>query len=253
MTAETEPGWSSEAYARDARFVSDLGQPVLDLLAPRPGERILDLGCGDGALTAAIAEAGARVLGLDSSEDMIAAARRRGLEAELGDACRLAYERAFDAVFSNAALHWMTRPDAVCAGVARALVPGGRFVAEFGGHGNVAAVRTALIAVLARYGVESDLSEVWYFPSVAEHRRRLEAAGFRVTEIALTPRPTRVEAGMEAWLTTLAAPATQLLPGDARAEALAEVIDLVAPALRDGEGDWWVDYVRLRFAAEFAP
>ncbi|MGM0584425.1 MAG: class I SAM-dependent methyltransferase [Pseudomonadota bacterium] len=241
--------WSASAYAANARFVSDLGAPVVALLDPKPGERILDLGCGDGALSEALAAAGAEVVGADASADMVAAARARGIAAVAADGHALGFHGEFDAVFSNAALHWMTEPDAVLAGVARALRPGGRFVAEQGGHGNVAAIRTALICALGEAGVESTLHDVWSFPSVAEQTERLERAGLEVEEIALIPRPTRVEAGLEAWLETLAAPALAKLPEAARPAARARVAALAAPALRDAAGVWWADYVRLRFRA----
>ncbi|MDF2234474.1 class I SAM-dependent methyltransferase [Albimonas sp. CAU 1670] len=247
-TARTDH-WNAQGYAGAARFVSDLGAPVVALLDPRPGERILDLGCGDGALTQRLVEAGAHVTGVDASPDMIAAARARGIEAEVMDAAELTYERAFDAVFSNAALHWMVDAEPVLAGVARALVPGGRFVAEQGGMGNVAAIRTALIAVLADEGVETTLHDVWRFPSPAEQTAALESAGFVVESMELIPRPTPVAAGMETWLAVLAAPALAKLPEERRAAARARVADLAAPALRDGAGNWTADYVRLRFRA----
>ncbi|MEM9012211.1 MAG: class I SAM-dependent methyltransferase [Pseudomonadota bacterium] len=241
--------WSAERYERSARFVTDLGAPVLALLAPQPGERILDLGCGDGPLTEQIAAAGAEVLGVDASADMVAGARARGVAAEVMDGRALAFDHPFDAVFSNAALHWMTEPDAVLAGVAGALRPGGRFVAEMGGHGNIAAIRTALIAVLARHGVTTDLSEIWYFPSVEEQTMRLRKAGFEVETITLFPRPTPVAAGMTEWLETLAAPALALVPNDIHPQVVEEVGALLAPALCDAAGHWTGDYVRLRFAA----
>ncbi len=138
--------WEAQRYARNARFVADLGQPVVELLAPLPGERILDLGCGDGPLTRKLVELGCSVVGVDAGPDMIRAAREMGLDAHVVDGHELAFAREFDAVFSNAALHWMKRdPQAVIAGVARALRPGGRFVGEMGGHGNVAAIVTALL------------------------------------------------------------------------------------------------------------
>ncbi len=252
--SSADAAWSAARYAANARFVSDLGAPALDLLAPQPGERILDLGCGDGALTARIAAAGADVLGVDASADMVAAARAGGLNAVLGRGEALAEAigagQGFDAVFSNAALHWMTDPDAVIAGVARALLPGGRFVAEFGGHGNVAAIRVALIAALRmEAGVETDLRSIWYFPTIDEHAARLRAAGFSLREIALIPRPTPVAAGIEAWIETLAAPALALAPPERRAAVVAAAQAMAAPALRDASGAWTADYVRLRFAA----
>src|SRR6185437_5143114 len=183
--------WNSTRYAQNARFVSDLGQPVLDLLSPEPGERILDLGCGDGALTEKLVAAGANVFGVDASPDMVAASKTRGLNAHVADACSLNLDVEFDAVFSNAALHWMKRdPDAVIKGVRRALKPKGRFVAEMGGHGNVAAITVALCATIEKYGAKGEAMIPWYFPSVDEYRQRLEGAGFCTEYIELIPRPT---------------------------------------------------------------
>lgn len=241
--------WSADKYEANARFVTDLAGPVVALLAPRPGEEILDLGCGDGPLTQALAGQGAHVRGVDASADMVAGAVARGVDAQVMDGHALTFKAEFDAVFSNAALHWMTDPDAVIAGAHRALRPGGRFVAEQGGMGNVAAIRTALIAVLARRGVETDLKNIWYFPSVEEQTMRLTAAGFSVEYCELIPRPTPVAAGMEAWVETLAAPALAVLPEADRAAARAEAATLVAPALCDAQGNWTADYVRIRFKA----
>lgn len=253
---DVQDAWSADRYAANARFVSDLGAPVLALLNPIAGERILDLGCGDGALTAKLAEAGAEVVGIDASPDMIAGARARGLTAEVVDGHALAEWAAdqapFDAVFSNAALHWMTDPSAVFRGVAKALRPGGRFVAEQGGFGNVAAIRTALIAALEEAGITTDLREIWSFPTPTEQGARLTAAGFAVSEIALIPRPTPIAAGMEAWLATLAAPALALAPEGLRDSLRARAAHLVAPAMQDEAGAWTADYIRLRFKAVLA-
>src|SRR5688572_4126096 len=139
-------------YAQHARFVSDLGTFLLDWLDPKPGESILDVGCGDGVLTVKIAERGANVLGIDYSADMVAAAQKNGVPAQVTSAENLPFEKQFDAVFSNAALHWVTDAEGVIRGIAKALKPGGRFVAEFGGHGNIAAIATAVRAVLIRHG-----------------------------------------------------------------------------------------------------
>ncbi|MEO1613418.1 MAG: methyltransferase domain-containing protein [Pseudomonadota bacterium] len=244
-----EDHWSTDKYEANARFVTDLAGPVLALLDAQPGERILDLGCGDGPIARALMDQGCSVKAVDASADMAAGARALGVDAEVMDGHALTFEAEFDAVFSNAALHWMTDPDAVIAGAARALKPGGRFVAEQGGMGNVAAIRTALIAVLAARGVETDLRDVWYFPSAEEQARRLEAAGLKVDDIAIHPRPTPVKAGMEAWLETLAAPALARLPQAERADARAQTAALVKPALCDADGNWVADYSRLRFRA----
>lgn len=246
--------WNSLRYAENARFVSDLGAPLLELLNPQPGERILDLGCGDGVLTKKIADAGAQVVGVDGSEDMVSAAVKNGIDARVADAYRLDFNREFDAVFSNAALHWMKRdPDLVIAGVYRALKPGGLFVAEMGGHGNVAAITVALFAALENYGVKNPAGiSPWYFPSVSEYRRRLEEQGFDVEYIELIPRPTPLPTGMRGWLETFAIPLTKALPQDNRLAFLDEVTERLHPALCDSEGKWTADYVRLRFQARSA-
>jgi trans-aconitate methyltransferase len=246
--------WNSSRYAENARFVSELGAPVLDLLNPQPGERILDLGCGDGALTAKIAQTGAIVTGVDASEDMVQAAQRCGVDARVVDACHLAFHSEFDAVFSNAALHWMKRdPDLVIDGVYRALKPGGRFVAEMGGHGNVAAITVALCATLDHYGIKGSAAAIpWYFPSVSEYSARLSARGFHVEYMELIPRPTPLPTGMRGWLETFAIPFTKYLPEERRRAFLDEVSESLRPVLCDLTGKWTADYVRLRFLARSA-
>jgi trans-aconitate methyltransferase len=241
--------WDPDQYSSTARFVSDLGAPVVDLLAPRAGERILDLGCGDGALTVALVDRGAEVVGVDGSAAMVAAARERGLDARVVDGAALPFDHEFDAVFSNAALHWMRPPEAVIAGVGRALRPGGRFVAEMGGHGCVAAITVAVVAALRHRGIDGHARRPWYFPTVAEYRARLEAAGFVVDRCELFARPTLLPGAMDDWLATFAGPLLGDLPDGAQAAVVAEVVDLLAPCLRDEQGQWTADYVRLRFAA----
>jgi len=246
--------WSSDRYAENARFVSDLGQAVLELLNPRPGERILDLGCGDGALTAKIVAAGAEVVGVDASADMVSAAKRRGLDARVMDAHNLGFNFEFDAVFSNAAMHWMKHdPDAVIQGGHRALKPGGRFAAEMGGHGCVAAITVALCATLERYGVPNPASLIpWYFPTLDAYRERLDRAGFDVKYIALIPRPTPLPTGMRGWLETFAIPFTKSVSEEKRPAFLDEVTERLRPALCDDKGKWTADYMRLRFLARKA-
>jgi trans-aconitate methyltransferase len=240
--------WSPDTYDEHARFVSDLAGEVLNWLAARPGERILDLGCGDGVLTEQLEARGCRVIGVDASAEMIAAAKARGLDARLMDGHALSFDGEFDAVFSNAALHWMTRPGKVLDGVARALKPHGRFVAEFGGHGNVAAVTTAMRAVALSRGGDQDLAGPWFFPSVDDYRHLLERKGFIVKRIGLFPRPTLLKTGMKSWLKLFRKPFFEQF-GDAMGQALDEAEALLKPSLCDAGGRWTADYVRLRMEA----
>lgn len=240
--------WSASSYDEHARFVSDLAGGVLDWLAPEAGERILDLGCGDGVLTAELAATGAKVVGVDASENFVKTCKDRGLDVRLMDGEALVFDDEFDAVFSNAALHWMTRPEQVIAGVKRALRPKGRFVAEFGGHGNVAAIVTAMQATALRHGVDAKLAHPWFFPSVETYRSMLAADGFEVKRIALIPRPTPLKTGMAAWLRLFNTPFFAQF-GDAREAAVRETEDLLKFALCDAQGNWTADYVRLRVEA----
>ncbi len=245
----TAQHWDPERYARNARFVSDFGEPVVALLAPRPGERILDIGCGDGALTAKLAEAGCRVVGVDASAEQVAAARARGLDARVMDAAELDFEAEFDAVFSNACLHWIKAADAVVAGVRRALKPGGRFVAEFGGGTNVGRIVLALERALERRGIDGRALNPWHFATAAEYRRRLEAGGFTVDSIELFARPTPLPGDIGDWLETFAESFLSALPAAARPEFVAELREDLRPDMCDAEGHWTADYVRLRIAA----
>jgi SAM-dependent methyltransferase len=241
--------WDPQRYARNARFVSDLAAAVVELLAPRAGERILDLGCGDGVLTAKLAEIGCDVVGIDGSSAQIEAARKLGLDARVIDAEQLTFDNEFDAVFSNAALHWMRDPEAVIRGAWRALRPKGRFVAEFGGYGCVAKIRNALVAALNRRGLAGEAADLWYFPTVEEYSAPLRKAGFTIGHIALVPRPTPLPGDLTGWLETFGESFTaRLLPGE-RPTYLAEVREALRPELMNTEGVWIADYIRLRFAA----
>ena len=239
--------WDAADYAANARFVSDLGQPVLDLLKPQAGERILDLGCGDGALTERIATAGAHVVGIDPSAELLSAARARGLDVQLSDARALAFENEFDAVFTNAVLHWIPELDIVLAGVHRALRPQGRFVGEFGGHGCVAAVCTAIRAVASMHGLAASLP--WRYPTDDEFAGLLTSAGFEPETVRLVPRPTFLPSGMDAWLRTFAGTIFAPLDEAGREAALGQTVELLRPSLCDSQGRWTADYMRLRFSA----
>ncbi len=250
MPTQTSQTWNPDQYARNARFVSDLGAPVVELLAPQAGERILDLGCGDGVLTAKLATMGCDVVGVDGSVAQVEAAKKLGVEAYTADGEHLDFENEFDAVFSNAALHWMRRnPDAVIGGVWRALRPGGRFVAEMGGHGCVEAIKTALIEALKRRGVDGQTANPWYFPTVEDYSTRLTNHGFVIHSIALIPRPTPLPGDVTAWLETFAQNFTATLPPAKRPAYLVEVRESLRDQLCDADGKWTADYVRLRFLA----
>lgn len=241
--------WDAALYAGPGRFVAVLAESLVGALNPQAGERILDLGCGDGFLTRRIAESGATVVGVDSSPEMVAAAREQGVDARCVSADSLPFDQEFDAVFSNAALHWMSDQDAVLQGVRRALKPGGRVVAECGGQGNIAAIRVALLAVLTAYGIPAERIEHNYFFGAAEYIARLESHGFLVGDITVTPRPTRLPSGMVAWLETFRRSVLELLPQEKRAGAVEQIVTLLKPVLCDREGHWTADYVRLRFLA----
>jgi trans-aconitate methyltransferase len=249
MGQNSRQHWSAQRYAETAHFVPTLGVPVLELLMPAAGEHILDLGCGDGVLTEKIAAAGATVVGVDAAPDMVAAAQARGLDARVVAGQHLNFDAEFDAVFSNAALHWMRPPEAVLAGVYRALKPGGRFVGEMGGHNNTAAIMVALSAVFGRRGLDARRLGPWYFPSAEAYRQKLDAAGFVVDDIRIIPRPTPLPAGLEAWLDAFTEDFFGALPSPDRMPARSEVVDLLRPILMDEAGTWIADYVRLRFRA----
>jgi len=241
--------WDPERYAKNARFVSDLGTPVVELLAPKAGERILDLGCGDGVLTKKLVELGCEVVAVDSSPEQVEAARRLGLDAHVGDGENLGSYAEFDAVFSNAALHWMKGADRVITGVHRALRSQGRFVAECGGSGCVHTIRTALVKALNGRGIDGESRVPWYFPTPGDYATRLERAGFRVDSIALIPRPTPLPGDVVGWLETFAENFLKALPLEDWGAYLQEVRADLEPKLRNKSGTWIADYVRLRFAA----
>ncbi len=249
MSGAGQQTWSAEGYDANARFVSDLGGEIMRWLAPQPGERILDLGCGDGALTARLVEAGAEVVGVDASEQLLAAARKRGIDVRLMDGEALAFNAEFDAVFSNAALHWMTRPQLVIDGVKRALKPGGRFVAEFGGHGNVSAIVTAMRSAAVVFKGDAGLAGPWFYPTDAEYSAMLEASGFVVRRTGLFYRPTPLKTGIEGWLMTFRKPFFEQYDIMARDAVLEHVVNLLRPSLQNTRGEWLADYVRLRVDA----
>lgn len=241
--------WDAEQYEGKHSFVWRLGAGVIELLAPRPGERILDLGCGTGQLTAEIAKQGAQVVGLDNSTNMIGQARQNypGIAFVLADAAGFRLEEPFDAVFSNAALHWVRNADAAAESIALALKPGGRFVAEFGGYGNT---RSILHALRTALGPKADARCPWYYPSIAEYSSLLERHGLEVRQAELFDRLTPLEGenGMEEWLRMFCGAYFQDLPAAEASAMRREVVELLRPE-RYLDGIWTVDYRRLRIAA----
>ena len=240
-------GWDTRAYDRDFAFVSAYGVELLDWLDVQAGETILDLGCGTGELAATIAETGATVIGIDSDPAMIEAARQRLPDADLrvADAHDFTVERPVDAVFSNAALHWMPSSVEVLGCVSDALRDGGRFVAEMGATGNVAAVTGAVDQACREAGLP-ERHWPWVFPSPAQYAAMLEDAGFEIRELDFRDRPTRLAGvdGLAGWLQMFAGGVLADVPSD----VLARAADVARPELWRDDA-WWADYRRLRFRA----
>ena len=249
MTTNTASKWSPADYAANAAFVPALGAPVLELLDPQPAERILDLGCGDGVLTEKIVAAGAAVIGVDASAAMIEAAQARGLDAHVVDGQALEFDCEFDAVFSNAALHWMLEPEAVASGVYRALRPGGRFVGEMGGEGNIATLRSGIRAELIERGYTLPADDPQFYASVAEFTQIYGAAGFAEVDGRIIPRETPLPTGVVSWVLTFRAGWLDVagVPDEEREDIAHAVERRLAPKLRRPDGSWFADYVRLRF------
>lgn len=243
--------WDSALYDDRHSFVWKKAGGLIDLLDPQPGERILDLGCGTGHLTAQIAARGAEVTGLDASASMVAQARQNypKLRFVLGDARAWRGDEPFDAVFSNAALHWIPQAAAAVAGVAGALRPGGRFVLEMGAKGNIARIVEAIGAVLEDAGYRT--RNPWYFPSAGEYASLLEVHGFEVRALETFDRWNRLEhpeKGLREWLEMFAGACFEGVPASERAGMVARIEARLRPVLWC-DGAWWADYKRLRVAA----
>ncbi len=246
-----EQNWNSALYEKSHAFVFGYGQGLVELLAPQAGETILDLGCGTGQLTNQIAQSGARVTGLDHSESMLATARQNypDLKFMHGNATSFVMDEPCDAVFSNAVLHWVTEAEAAAQRIAAALKPGGRFVAEFGGRGNVSNIIEATQMVLRRY-TGHEIPHGWFYPSIGEYSSLLESCGLEVTQAWLFDRhtPLEGEAGMRNWLTMFAERMFVELDAAQKEEALTEIEMYLRESNYDG-GQWLADYRRLRVMA----
>ena len=246
--------WNAELYDQKHAFVYQFGENVLELLGAQKDERILDLGCGTGYLTSQIQQKGAKVTGIDASPDMIAKAKATYPEVEffVKDGTDFHFDEKFDAVFSNATLHWIKNADGAIQSVYNALKPGGRFVAEMGGKGNVQQLVAATKKVLGKYGYDKvDEANPWYFPSAAAYATKLEAAGFRVTFTAHFDRKTQLQDGRQGvakWLTMFGPSFFASVPENELPQILNEITDELEPYYNDN-GEWYADYKRLRFTA----
>lgn len=233
--------WDAADYARVGGFVAALGEAALDLLDPQPGEHILDVGCGDGTLTEKIVARGAAVVGIDNSIEMIGAARAKSLDARLMDAADLRFSEAFDAAFSNATLHWVLDKERAARAIWFALKPGGRFAGEMGGKGNLAKLREALDDVLVASGYGPPTYAANWYPATEDFVAVYEQAGFKHIDVRLIERPTVLEHGIAAWVTTFRKGWLDRggVPEEERQE--------IAAAVADRVGSNIADYVRLRF------
>lgn len=241
--------WNAQQYRDNASFVAEFGSAVLDLLNPQPDESILDVGCGDGTLTEKIAAVAQLVVCIDASPSMVQAAKDRGLNAILMRGDDLTFDNAFDAVFTNAALHWITQYDAVIKGVYKALKPSGRFVGEFGGKGNIEQLILAMKTVIETNQNMGAFHNPWYFPDADEYQSALEKHGFSVTYIELIPRPTPLKTGVQEWLKIFANHIISGMNPEQEEYFLKETEKRVKPSLYSEASGWNADYVRLRFHA----
>lgn len=225
--------WNPQEYRKSADFVPKLGEPVIELLEPKAGERILDLGCGTGILTKKLADMGCSVIGTDASPEMVAAARELGVEAFLADAQTLKMDEKFDAIMSNAAIHWMPDHYAVVRRVWNLLKPGGRFAAECGGEGCVRIIREGMKIALIKRGIDYKARNPWKYPELGAFSKILENQGFQVKFIARIDRPTPLPAGLRGWLEVFSASHTEGFSEAEREAFYKEVEDYCRPTLFD--------------------
>ncbi|MEH2143938.1 class I SAM-dependent methyltransferase [Nostoc sp.] len=246
--------WNTALYQDKHAFVWQYGEDLLKFLNPKPGESILDLGCGTGQLTEKIAQAGAEVIGVDHAATMIEKARQNypHIRFDVADARNFQVDKPLDAVFSNAVLHWVKEANSAIASIHQALKPGGRFVTEFGGKGNIQAIVKALYSALESIGIpQAQVENPWYYPSIGEYAILLEQQGFDVIYSTLFARPTPLvegEAGMANWIQMFANTFLTLLPADQQTQVIRAVEEYLKPTLYQ-EGTWTADYRRIRIVA----
>ncbi len=240
--------WNPKTYNKHTAFVSQLALPVVDLLEPKEGEKILDIGCGDGTLAVEIEHRGAKVIGIDMSAEMVEACRDNGIEAYIGSVTDLPYDNMFDALFSNAMLHWVKDARGAVQNIAKVLKNGGKFICEFGGEGNAYHLVSAMEEVFANHPEFGVFNNPWYFPSVEEYRALLESEGFRVEYIEIIPRPTPMD-DIANWLDIFANGVTLHLSSEQYEVFKEEVTEILKKKIYSGEEGWMLDYRRLRVKA----
>jgi trans-aconitate methyltransferase len=246
--------WNASLYENKHSFVWQYGEDLLEILSPQKSDRILDLGCGTGQLTHRIANTGAVAIGIDRSPEMIAQAQQNypNVQFEVADATNFTFSEPFDAVFSNAVLHWVKPPEAAINCIWQVLKPGGRFIAEFGGKGNVKTIVDAIASTLKEHNESGQLAtKVWYFPSVGEYATLLEKQGFETNNAMLFDRPTPLEGeeGMRNWIEMFASEIFSEISSDKKAEILHEVEEKLRPKLYQKD-TWFADYRRIRIVAK---
>ncbi|WP_028974463.1 class I SAM-dependent methyltransferase [Spirochaeta cellobiosiphila] len=249
--------WKSELYDSKHNFVSQYGAELIEMLNPGKGERILDLGCGTGDLANQISQEGAHVVGIDSSKDMLKSAKEKypHLTFENQRAEDFHFDQSFDGVFSNAALHWVLEKEKAAQSIYHCLKPGGRFVAEFGGQGNVSHVLKALCQSLKKEGYEDHMKrQKWYFPSLGEYSTLLEGIGFRVVYAKHFDRPTVLsdQDGLRNWIAMFCSSFLEGIGAD-KVEVILKDVEEKMVLTNYREGQWYADYVRLRIVATKEP
>ncbi len=240
--------WNADKYNKHADFVSNLAFPVLELLNPQENENILDLGCGDGTLAAEIIKCKSKVIAVDLSDSMVEKTKERGIEAFVMSATQLTFVNEFDAVFSNAVLHWVKDADASIKEISKSLNDNGRFIAEFGGYGNIKFLTDAMQEVFNRHEEFGNFNNPWIFPKDSEYKQLLQDNGFNVEYIELIPRPTKID-DIRNWLDIFANGIISHLTKEQQNQFKEEVRAILKPKIYSKKDGWVADYVRLRLKA----
>ena len=240
--------WNADKYKKHADFVSNLAFPVIELLNPKENEKILDLGCGDGTLAVEIEKFNAQVIAVDLSESMVAKTQERGIPAYVMSATELTFKNKFDAVFSNAVLHWIKDADTSIKKIYRSLKPKGRFIAEFGGYGNIKFLTDAMQKVFNQHKEFGTFNNPWNFPKDSDYKQLLEDNGFNIEYIELIPRPTKID-DISNWLDIFANGIISHLTQEQQSVFKQEVREILKPKIYSERDGWVADYIRLRLKA----